>query len=279
MVESDRFSLLLPAQHVFGKDLVLLEENREIFPCQRAGTVGSCDDRFHRKLRKPQFISHMENVIGEIGIKMRVCAAHVIALLTSGIRELLEERNYSVIASLSPEVNPEPVVYLFSSVQTQDHVVALLIGPLDDFIGDAHAVCSQCEPEVLILLFFDASGVGDQLLADLEVHQRFSAKKVHFQVLSKARVLNQEIQRSFAGLKAHQPGGSLKFPLRSEAIFAVKVAGVRNKKAERFDDRVSLLHVISAVPVYIFRKQFAGLTQFCDIGENIRDIRLCDAPA
>ena len=132
----------------------------------------------------------MEYVVGKVGIEMRVCTAHIIALLSSGIRKFLEQRNYTVIASPSLIVDSEPVIYFFSSVEAQDHVVALLIGPLDHLISDAHAVCGQSEAEILFLLFLYTSGVSDQLLADFEIHQRLSAKKVHFQVPSKARVLH-----------------------------------------------------------------------------------------
>ena len=186
MIECDRLSFFLPAQHVFCQDLVLLEKDRKILLRQRAGTVRRRDYRFHGQFRKPEIICHVEDIIGEIGVEMRVSAAHVIALLSSGIREFLKQRDYAVITSLSFVIDPEPVVYLFPAVEAQYHVVALLIGPLDHFISDAHAVCSQSEAEILFLLFLYASGVSDQLLADLEIHQRLSAKKVHFQILSKA---------------------------------------------------------------------------------------------
>ena len=79
------------------------------------------------------------------------------------------------------------------------------VRPFNDFIRDPYAVCGERKAEVLVLFFLNASGIGDQLFADLKVHERLSAKKVHFQIPSKSRILNQEIERTLSGLKAHKP--------------------------------------------------------------------------
>ena len=136
---------------------------------------------------------------------MRKRAAHVVALAATRVYELAEVGYNEVVASVSLVIYAEAVVDFLSAVKAQDHIVALAVGPLDDFIRDTHSVCGQCEAEVFVLLLLNASCIRDELLADFEVHEGLSAKKVHFQIPSETRVLHQKVQRPLAGLKAHEP--------------------------------------------------------------------------
>ena len=146
----------------------------------------------------------MEDVLRKIRIEVRKGAAHIVALSAPRGCELLEERHDAVIAAFPAVIDAEPVVHFLSAVETEDHIVALSIRPFYNFVSDADAVRRKRKAEVLVLLFFNAPGIRDELFAHLEVHERFPAEEVHFQVLPEARVLHQEIKGSFSRLEAHK---------------------------------------------------------------------------
>ena len=95
----------------------------------------------------------MEQVVGEIGVVMGEGAAHVVALTAAGLDQLLELGHNAVIAAAACNILAETVVDLLAAIQRKNHVVALFVGPLNDFIGDADAVGGQGEAEVLAFSF------------------------------------------------------------------------------------------------------------------------------
>ena len=214
----------------------------------------------------------MEQVVGEIGVVMGEGAAHVVALTAAGLDQLLELGHNAVIAAAACNILAETVVDLLAAIQRKNHVVALFVGPLNDFIGDADAVGGQGEAEVLAFFFFNAASIGNQLFADLKVHQRFAAEKVNLQVVAGAAVLHQEIQRTLAGLKAHQAGLAVELALGGKAVFAVQIAGVGHMQAECLDNGGTILEVKGMVSVNIFGKQLAIGLQFFDIVKAVVDV-------
>lgn len=150
--------------------------------------------------------------------------------------------------------------------------MALLIGPLDDLIGDADAVGGEGEPEIFVVLLFDAAGVGHQLLADLKIHQRLAAEEVHLQIMPGAGMFHQKIQRPFAGLKAHQAGLAVELSLRRKAVGAVQIAGVRHVQAQRLDHIGAVLEVKGVAGVGVRGKELSLRRQLVDILKHIRHI-------
>ena len=53
----------------------------------------------------------------------------------------------------------------------------------------------------LPLIPFAGTGIRDKLFYDVEIHQRFAAEEVDFQIVARAGVLQQEIKRLLADLK------------------------------------------------------------------------------
>ena len=205
---------------------------------------------------------------------MRKGAAHIVALAAACLDQLLELGHDAVIAAVARQVHAETVVDFLAAVQRQNNVVTFFIAPVDDFIGDADTVGGHREAEVLVVLFFDAAGVGDQLFADLEVHQRFAAEEVNLQVAAGAGMLDEEVQRALAGLKAHQAGLAVELALRGKAVAAIQVAGVRNVQAERLDDVGAVFEVKGVVSVGVGRKQLACGGQLVDIVQHVVDVTL-----
>ena len=272
MVERDGLAGLLAAQHVVGQQLVLVKQLGQILLGQGLGGIRRGHDRLHGQLGKAEVIGHVEQVLGKINVVVRKGAAHIVALAAACLDQFLELGHDAVVAAVAGQVHAEPVVDFLAAVQGQHHVVTFLIAPVDDLIGDADAVGGHGEAEVFVVLFLDAAGIGDQLLAHLKVHQRFAAEEVDFQVAAGAAVLDQEIQRTFAGLKAHQAGLAVELALGGEAITAVQITGVGHMQAQCLDDVGAVLEVERMVGVGVGGKQLPGGGQLLDVVKAIADV-------
>ena len=130
---------------------------------------------------------------------------------------------------------------LLAAIQAQHHIAALPVGPFDDIIVHQHTVGRQSEAEVLSLFLLHAPGIGHQVLDHLEVHQRFTAKEVHFQIASGAGMLDQKIQGLFAHFIAHDRAFAVVLALTGKAIGAIEIAGVGNVQAQGLDHACCLL--------------------------------------
>ena len=126
------------------------------------------------------------------------------------------------------------------------------------------------------MLLFDGAGVGHQLLADFEVHQRFAAEEVHFQVAAGAGMLDQEVQRPLAGLEAHQAGFAVELALGREAVFAVEVAGVGHMQAEGLDHSGAVFEVEGVGLVDIGGEKAAVGGELVDVGQAVGDLGFGD---
>ena len=85
-------------------------------------------------------------------------------------------------------------------------------------------------------------------------------------------MLLQEIQRTLAGLKAHQAGLAVELALGGKAVFAVQIAGVGHMQAECLDNGGTILEVKGMVSVNIFGKQLAIGLQFFDVVKAVVDV-------
>ena len=272
MIERDRLAGLLAAQHVVGQQLILVEQLGQVLLGQGLGGVRRGDNRLHGQLGKAEVVGHVEQVLRKINVVMRKRAAHIVALAAARLDELLELRHDAVIAAVAREVDAEAVIDLLAAIQRQNNVVAFFIAPVNDFVGDADAVGRHREAEVFVVLFLDAACIGNQLLADLKVHQRFAAEEIDLEVAAGAGVFDEEIQRALAGLEAHETGLAVELALRGEAVAAIQVAGVGDVQAECLDNVGAVFEVKGVVGVGVGRKQLARGGQLVDVVEHVADV-------
>ena len=273
MVEGKASALAVALDHLLGKDLVLLLQDGQVGLGQGAGVAGVADHRLHAQLGKAE-VCHVEDIVGKVGVIVGIGAAHIVVLVAALFHELLELGHDAVVAAVACAVHAEAVVDLLAAVQTQHHVVALLVAEIDHIVVDQHAVGGHGEAEVLIVDLLLFAAVGHQLLDHVKVHQRFAAEEVHFQVAAGAAVLNEEVHGALAHLKAHQRAVAVVAPLRGKAVRAAQVAGVGNVQAQGLDHGVAVLKVESHVLVDIRGPQLAGLFQAGHIVDALAQVFL-----
>ena len=120
---------------------------------------------------------------------------------------------------------------LFPAVQAEDDVVHLLVAELRHLIVQQDAVGGQGEAEILVVDGLLGAGVGHQVFHHLPVHQRLTAKEIHFQIAAASGIGNQKIQCLLTYFKGHQSSSSMIFALFCKTIFACKVTIMGNVKA------------------------------------------------
>ena len=118
--------------------------------------------------------------------------------------------------------------------------MAFPVAEVDHVVVDEHAVGGEGEAEILVVLLFDAPGVGHQVLHHLEVHQGLAAEEVHLQVPPGAGIFDEEVQGPLAHLKGHHRPLAVVLTLAGEAVGAVEVAGVGNVQAQSLHHTGSL---------------------------------------
>ena len=152
---------------------------------------------------------------------MGIGSSYIVAPPASFFHKILEGRHYPVIASIPGYILSEPVIYLFSSVKAEYHIVAFPVGPLDDLVVYADPVCGKGKPEVFVFLLFYAPCVAYQLLYHLKIKKRLASEEIHLEISPEPGILHKEIQSPLSCLKAHKPALSLKFSLSRKAVIAV----------------------------------------------------------
>ena len=231
MVEGDGPALAPAAEHVLCKQLVLLAEDGEVLLGEGAGVAGRTDDGLHAQLREAE-VGHMEEVVREVGVVVRVGASHVIALVPARGDKALEVRHDALVAAVSGDVYPEAVVDLLAAVEGEDDVVHLAVAELRYLVVEQDTVSGEGEAEVLARVLLYGARVGDEVLYDLPVHERFAAEEVHLEVPARAGVLDEEVERPPADLEGHERPLTVVLALTGEAVGAVEVAGVGDVEAE-----------------------------------------------
>ena len=113
------------------------------------------------------------------------------------------------------------VVHFLAAVETQNDIAHLAVCKIDDVVVNQNAVCRQREAEVLTAFLFAGTGIRDKLLYDVEIHQRFAAKEVDFQIVARAGMFEQEIKRLLADLKGHESAVAVVLALACKAVGAV----------------------------------------------------------
>ena len=244
MVEGEGPPLLVPLQHQPGQLLILLHDDLLVRLRQgRRITVGS-HHRLHAQLREAQ-IQHGLDVLQKVGVGVGEGPPHIVVLSLPGLHQLLELGNDLLPAAVSCIVHPVAVVDLLAAVQTQHHVVALLVAEVDDVVINEHTVGGHGKAEVLVMDLLLLAAVGHQLFDHIKVHQRLTAKEVHFQIAAGAAVLDEEVHGALAHLKAHQGAVAVVASLRGKAVRAAQVAAMGNVQAQSLYHGVAVLEVKS----------------------------------
>ena len=194
-------------------------------------------------------IRQMKHVVAEILVKAGKRAADVVFLVTgiAAADELLRLVHDDVIAALAVDGRAHPVMHFAAAVDGDDDVAHFLVQEVHDFVIHQHTVRRHCELEVLILLLLDGAAVFHQPLDDGEVHQRFAAEEVQFQIDALAGVRHQPVNRRLADLVGQQLAlAHAEVARRREAVLAAQVAVMRRVQAHGFHHaRLGhLLHVI-----------------------------------
>ena len=138
-----------------------------------------------------------------------------------------------VIAALAVDCFAEVVMNLLSAVKTENNVVALLVGKLDNVVVNEHAVCGKGKAEILVVLLFNASCICHKLLYNVPIHKRLTAEEVNLKISSCARIFDKKIKRTLSRFKAHNSALARVFTLTCKAVRAVEVTGVGNVQTER----------------------------------------------
>ena len=269
MVEGEGTAFLLPAYHLLGQNLILLEELGQVFLVQSPGLVRRADHRLHAQLGEAQ-VGHVEDVVGEIYVVVGEGASHVVFLVPALFHETLELGHDDVVAALTGKVLAQAVVDLLAAVQGEDHVVHFLVAELGDLIVQQHAVGGEGEAEVLLVDGLQGTGVADQVLHHIPVHEGFAAKEVHLQVHPGAGVGHQEVQSLLAHLKGHESPVALVVALAGEAVVAVQVAGVGHVETHGLQNGLGglecgLLHVLPQV----LGEELAAVLQGLDVFQAV----------
>ena len=129
------------------------------------------------------------------------------------------------------------------AVQAQNHVSHLLVAEIDDFIIDQQSVCGEGKIKFLVVFLFQLATVRHQLFTDIPVQQRFSAKKIHFQILPASGLLYQIIQRLLSHFQWHDSRFSAVIALSGKAVAAIHVAAVGHVQANGLQHRLLSLNL------------------------------------
>ena len=101
---------------------------------------------------------------------------------------------------------------------------------------------------MLIVKLFLFSSIGDQVFDHLPVHQRLSAKKIHFQIPAASGIGNQKIQRSFSHFITHQRPAAMIFSFFRKTVAAGKIAVMGDMQTKRLHHRLlrvrNLLYIV-----------------------------------
>ena len=119
------------------------------------------------------------------------------------------------------------------------------------------------------------TAVFHQALHHVPVHQRLTAKKVHFQMLPVPRIGNEEIQGLFANLIAHQGTAAVVFPFLCKTISAGQVAVMGNVKAKGLDHCLALLKIHNKITVNILCKKLLHGDQLLDVLKGLSQLLGC----
>ena len=187
----------------------------------------------------------MKNIVGEIHIIVGKRPTNIVPLVVSALNKFLKFGYYHIITAMSACRAPQFVVHFFSAVQTQYHIMHLTIGKCNHIIIHQQSIGCQRKTKILVVCFFHTSGVFDQLFDYFPIHQRFSAKKVYFQIASVSRMRNQKIQRLLSDFEGHQRLLPLIFPLTGKTIVTSQIASMRHMQTKCFDVLIFHLKICS----------------------------------
>ena len=168
----------------------------------------------------------MEHILSKIRIGVGESTSHIIIFSAAGLDQLLESRNYTVIAAVACVIDTQAVMDLFSAVKAQDYIAHFTVGKIYHIVVDEHAVGGQRKAEIFVTRAFLLPGIVYQFLDHLPVHQGLSAEKVNFQVGPAAGVIHEKIKSLLSDIERHKRPVAVVFSLACKAVGAVQVTGM-----------------------------------------------------
>ena len=129
------------------------------------------------------------------------------------------------------------IMHFLAAVQRQNQADVVIGKIFYLFLIQKHTIGCQGKFEQLIVLLFLFTAISDCLLYHMPVHQRFSAEEIHFQVLSRTAVRNQEVYGAACHIKAHKHAPLAITALSCKAVFTAKIAVVSDIETKCLDNR------------------------------------------
>ena len=182
MEEIETFSRLFSLNHNLRKLIILFTNLRQIFFSDSIRICFFSHHRLNRHLLKSQ-ICKMQDIIGKVQIIPGKCPSDIIFLLIPAVRKFLEFGNNQIVTALPVPERTHLIIYFLPPVKTQNHIIHFFIDKLLNLIIQKNPICSDREAEMLVMDFLLLSSICNQILHNLPVHQRLSAKKIHFQIM------------------------------------------------------------------------------------------------
>ena len=269
--EGKASALFLPLNIFLCQKVILLQNHRQILLPDGVGCLIRRHHRLHGKLCKAQ-VGVVQHICGKIRIIACEGSPDEVVLISPLLLEVSELRDDDIVAALSVPGRAHPVIHFFSAVQAEHHIAHLPVAEIDDLIIQKHSVGGDGKAEMLVLLLFQRTAVGHQLLHNLPVHQRFPAEEIHLQVSAVSGVGHQEVQRFLSRLQAHESALPVVLALSGKAIAAGQVAVVGHMKTEGLDYGLPLLEIHDKLPVDIRRKQFSSVDELLGVIQAVPDL-------
>ena len=279
MVERKRPAGALPLQHAVCENLILLFDDGLVLFGQGAGVVRRGDNRLHGESVKAK-VQHGIDILHEVGVVVGKGTAHIVFAVSPLLDKPLEFGDNALPAAVAGVVHAVPIMNFLPAVQAQNHVVHLFVGEVNDIVVNEHAVGGQRKAEVFARILLNGAGIGHQLLDDVPVHEGLAAEEIHFQVVARAGVGDQIVQRLFAHLKGHESPFPVEFALAGKAIGTAEIAGMGHMETEGFDHVPGpLLKRVRQGLKGVLGEEFALTLQRGDVVETFLDILAGDLVA
>ncbi len=215
--------------------VILRLDGRQIFFLQGIFLAWIGHHRLNGQLLEA-FICQIKHIVAEVLVVAGEGAPNVVLLVPTLFGKFLGFFHNQLIAALAVDGRTHPVVHFRPAVDGDDHIAHFLVQEIHDFIVHQHTVGGDGELELLVLFLFDGAAVFHQPLHHREIHQRFAAEEVHFQVLPLAALFHQPVQGSLAHFIGQQlPLAHAKIAGGGKAVLAAQVAVVGGMEAQCLD--------------------------------------------
>ena len=257
---------VVPVQQLPGQVLVLLQNAGQVLLLEGVVILGIAHHRLHRHVAEA-LVSDVDDVLGEIPVVTGEGTTQVVVLVTTSSHQLLELGENYIVAALAVDGGAHVVVDLRAAIQREHGVGHVLVDVIDGLIVQQDAVGGDGEPEVLVVLLLQGTGVVHGGLDGVHGHEGLAAEEVHLDVVALAGAGDDEVNGLLGGLHIHGHAvAGTEVAGGGKAVLATQVAVVGDVEAQGLDGGI-LLHEHSGlrVDVGIVREEKPLLLQLVEI--------------